>query len=67
MEGYEKNILWIFFTAVKQYRLNWGKIYQTTIRANLYSSIRDSLCKGDTDPSHVSENILLPATLHIIL
>ncbi|KAK1358071.1 hypothetical protein POM88_051327 [Heracleum sosnowskyi] len=35
------------FTAVEQYRLDWVKTHQTTIRADLYSSIRDSLRKDD--------------------
>ncbi|XP_074375072.1 uncharacterized protein LOC141716794 isoform X1 [Apium graveolens] len=50
------------FTAVEQYRLDWVRTHQTTIRTDLYSSIRDSLRKGDTDTSHVGKNIILPAT-----
>lgn len=50
------------FTAIEQYRLDWVKGHLNTIRVDLYNSIRDSLRKGDTNPSHIGKKIVLPAT-----
>lgn len=50
------------FTAVEQYRLDWVKTHQKTIRSDLYKSIRDSLRKGDSNPSCIGKNVILPAT-----
>ncbi|XP_074346767.1 uncharacterized protein LOC141685573 [Apium graveolens] len=50
------------FTAVEQYRLEWIKRNQKTIRSDLYNSIRDSLRKGDSDTKCQGKNIILPAT-----
>lgn len=49
------------FTAVEQYCLNWVKGHQKTIRADLYKSIHDNLCKDDSNPSAVGQNVILPA------
>lgn len=50
------------FTAVEQYRLDWIKRNQKTIRSDLYNSIRDSIRKGDTNPTCQGKNVILPAT-----
>lgn len=50
------------FTAVEQYRLDWVKNNQKTIRADLYNSIRDSIRKGDSNPTCLGKKIILPAT-----
>lgn len=50
------------FTAIEQYRLDWVKGHQNTIRADLYNSIRDNLRKGDTNPNHTGKKVILPAT-----
>ena len=39
------------FTAIEQYRLDWISGNQTTIRSDLYTSVRDAVRKGDNDPS----------------
>ncbi|XP_074365247.1 uncharacterized protein LOC141706372 [Apium graveolens] len=46
----------------EQYRLDWIRNHQSTIRSDLYTSIRDSLTKGDTNPGNIGKNIILPAT-----
>ena len=50
------------FAAVEQYRLDWIRNHQSTIRSDLYRSIRDSLNKGDTNPANLGKKIILPAT-----
>ncbi|XP_074377930.1 uncharacterized protein LOC141719449 [Apium graveolens] len=50
------------FAAVEQYRLDWIRNHQSTIRSDLYRSIRDSLTKGDTNPGNIGKNVILPAT-----
>ncbi|XP_074351680.1 uncharacterized protein LOC141690817 [Apium graveolens] len=50
------------FSAVEQYRLDWIRNHQSTIRSDLYRSIRDSLTKGDTNPENIGKNVILPAT-----
>ncbi|XP_074358951.1 uncharacterized protein LOC141698198 [Apium graveolens] len=50
------------FTAVEQYMLDWISRNQTTIRSDLYSSIRDALRRGDNDPDHVGKCIILSAS-----
>lgn len=50
------------FAAVEQYRLDWIKKHQHIIRSDLYKSIRDSIAKGDMDPSKKGQNVILPAT-----
>lgn len=50
------------FAAVEQYRLDWIRGHQNVIRSDLYRSIRDSISKGDTNPSTKGKNVILPAT-----
>ncbi|XP_074356265.1 uncharacterized protein LOC141695964 [Apium graveolens] len=50
------------FAAVEQYRLDWTRAHQNIIRSDLYKSIRDSISKGDTNPSTKGKNVILPAT-----
>ncbi|XP_074352599.1 uncharacterized protein LOC141691739 [Apium graveolens] len=50
------------FAAVEQYRLDWIRNHQSTIRSDLYRSIRDSLTKGDTNPGNIGKNVILPVT-----
>ncbi|XP_074351884.1 uncharacterized protein LOC141691036 [Apium graveolens] len=50
------------FTAIEQYRLDWVSLHQTTIRVDLYISVRDALSKGDHDPMHVGKAVILPAS-----
>ncbi|XP_074358786.1 uncharacterized protein LOC141698074 [Apium graveolens] len=49
------------FASIEQYRLEWISTHQTTIRADLYNSVRDALSKGDHDPMHVGKAVTLPA------
>ncbi|XP_074361289.1 uncharacterized protein LOC141701557 [Apium graveolens] len=48
------------FCAIEQYRLDWVTTHQTTIRSDLYTSIRDSLRKGNHDPNYVWKAVVLP-------
>ncbi|XP_074327314.1 uncharacterized protein LOC141665237 [Apium graveolens] len=48
------------FSAVEQYRLDWIRAHQNIIRSDLYKSIRDSVSKGDTNPSTKGKNVILP-------
>ncbi|XP_074347204.1 uncharacterized protein LOC141686038 [Apium graveolens] len=41
------------FTAIEQYRLDWIRDHQTTIRSDLYHNIRDAIQKGDRNPSNI--------------
>lgn len=50
------------FAAIEQYRLDWVSNHQTTIRADLYHSVRDALRKGDHDPTHIGKAVILPAS-----
>lgn len=50
------------FTAMEQYRLDWISLNQTTIRSDLYTSVRDAVRMGDNDPSHVGKCVILPAS-----
>ena len=50
------------FTAMEQYRLDWISRNQTTIRSDLYTSVRDAVRRGDNDPSHVGKCVILPAS-----
>ncbi|WOG92304.1 hypothetical protein DCAR_0311567 [Daucus carota subsp. sativus] len=50
------------FTAMEQYRLDWISRNQTTIRSDLYNSVRDAVRRGDNDPSHVGKCVILPAS-----
>ena len=50
------------FATIEQYRLDWVSTHQTTIRADLYNSVRDALSKGDHDPMHVGKAVILPAS-----
>ncbi|XP_074369738.1 uncharacterized protein LOC141711229 [Apium graveolens] len=48
------------FASIEQYRLDWVSAHQTTIRADLYNYVRDSLSKGDHDPMLVGKAVILP-------
>ncbi|XP_074351335.1 uncharacterized protein LOC141690430 [Apium graveolens] len=50
------------FYAIEQYRLDWVTTHQTTIRSDLYTSIRDALRKGDHDPNYVGKAVVLAAS-----
>lgn len=50
------------FTAMEQYRLDWISRNQTTIRSDLYTSVRDVVRRGDNDPSHLGKCVILPAS-----
>ncbi|XP_074336915.1 uncharacterized protein LOC141674090 [Apium graveolens] len=41
------------FTTIEQYRLDWIRDHQTTIRFDLYHNIRDTMQQGDVNPSNV--------------
>ncbi|XP_074336931.1 uncharacterized protein LOC141674105 [Apium graveolens] len=51
------------FTVIEQYILDWIRDHQTTIRSNLYHNIRDTMQKGDRNPSNIGKAIILPASL----
>ncbi|XP_074346691.1 uncharacterized protein LOC141685496 [Apium graveolens] len=50
------------FTAIEQYRLDWIRGHQTTIRSDMYHNIRDALNKGDSNPENVGKATILPAS-----
>ncbi|XP_074352540.1 uncharacterized protein LOC141691675 [Apium graveolens] len=50
------------FTAIEQYRLDWIRGHQTTIRSDMYHNIRDALNKGDSNPENVRKATILPAS-----
>ncbi|XP_074373634.1 uncharacterized protein LOC141713983 [Apium graveolens] len=50
------------FTAMEQYKLDWIRDNQTTIRSDLYQNIRDALQKGDSNPENVGKARILPAS-----
>ncbi|XP_074341801.1 uncharacterized protein LOC141679192 [Apium graveolens] len=50
------------FTAIEQYKLDWIRDHQTTIRSDLYHNIRDAIQKGDRNPSNIGKAIILPAS-----
>ncbi|XP_074323776.1 uncharacterized protein LOC141660687 [Apium graveolens] len=50
------------FTVIEQYRLDWIRDHQTTIRYDLYHNIRDAMQKGDRNPSNIGKAIILPAS-----
>ncbi|KAL8134562.1 hypothetical protein AgCh_009544 [Apium graveolens] len=50
------------FTAMEQYKLEWIRDNQTTIRSDLYHNIQDALQKGDSNPENVGKAIILPAS-----
>ncbi|XP_017221469.2 uncharacterized protein LOC108198216 [Daucus carota subsp. sativus] len=50
------------FTAMEQYRLDWISRNQTTIRSDLYNSVRDAVRRGDNDPNQVGKCVVLPAS-----
>ncbi|XP_074377243.1 uncharacterized protein LOC141718757 [Apium graveolens] len=50
------------FTAMEQYRLDWIRDNQKTIRSYLYHNIRDALQKGDSNPENVGKATILPAS-----
>ncbi|WOH11486.1 hypothetical protein DCAR_0830973 [Daucus carota subsp. sativus] len=47
---------------MEQYRLDWISRNQTTIRSDLYTSVRDAVRRGDNDPAHVGKCVILPAS-----
>ncbi|XP_074352322.1 uncharacterized protein LOC141691481 [Apium graveolens] len=49
------------FTAIEQYRLDWIRDHQTTIRSDLYHNIREAMQKGDRNPSNTGKAIILPS------
>ncbi|XP_063949104.1 uncharacterized protein LOC108203411 isoform X2 [Daucus carota subsp. sativus] len=50
------------FTPIEQYRLDQISRNQTTIRSDLYNSVRDAVRRGENDPSHVAKCVILPAS-----
>ncbi|KAL8148823.1 hypothetical protein AgCh_005989 [Apium graveolens] len=50
------------FTAIEQYRLDWIRGHQTTIRSDMYHNIRDALNKGDSNPENIGKATILPAS-----
>ncbi|XP_074351562.1 uncharacterized protein LOC141690685 [Apium graveolens] len=50
------------FTAIEQYRLDWIRDHQITIRSDLYHNIRDAMQKGDKNPSNIGKSIILTAS-----
>ncbi|XP_074336935.1 uncharacterized protein LOC141674109 [Apium graveolens] len=47
---------------MEQYRLDWIRDNQTTIRSDLYHNIRDALQKGDNNPENIDKATILPAS-----
>ncbi|XP_074370672.1 uncharacterized protein LOC141711871 [Apium graveolens] len=50
------------FTAIEQYRRDWIRGHQTTIRSDMYHNIRDAPNKGDNNPENIGKATILPAS-----
>lgn len=50
------------FAAIEQERLYYIRTHQTQLRTELYETIRDAVCRGDTDANGVGKGIILPAS-----
>lgn len=50
------------YCKIETERLQWFKREQKTLRADSYTSLRDSLLASDGDPRQVGQRIVLPAT-----
>ena len=49
-------------TCVEQWRLNWYRMHQGTLRTELYSGLQDAIDNGDTRTDQVGKRIILPSS-----
>jgi hypothetical protein len=49
-------------TCIEQWRLNWYKTHQGTLRTELYSGLQDAIDNGDTRSDQVGKTIILPSS-----
>jgi hypothetical protein len=49
-------------TCIEQWRLNWYKMHQGTLRMELYSGLQDAMDNGDTRSDQVGKRIILPSS-----
>eukprot|EP01022_Parablepharisma_sp_SALTPOND_P030442 TRINITY_DN7629_c1_g2_i1.p1 TRINITY_DN7629_c1_g2~~TRINITY_DN7629_c1_g2_i1.p1 ORF type:complete len:1733 (+),score=72.80 TRINITY_DN7629_c1_g2_i1:935-6133(+) len=50
------------YAKIDQYRLNWHRGNQKTLRSDLYRGIQDAIHNGDTDFSRLGRRVILPST-----
>ena len=50
------------FVKAEQQRLQWFRLNQAEIRADLYHNLQDALLAGDVDPASLGTRTILPAT-----
>jgi hypothetical protein len=48
--------------CIEQWRLNWYKTHQGTLRTELYSGLQDAIDNGDTRSDQVGKTIILPSS-----
>ena len=49
--------------CILQYRLDWIKTHQGTLRTELYAGLQDAIERGDTRADQVGKRIILPSTI----
>ncbi|KAJ1288125.1 hypothetical protein BS78_02G065900 [Paspalum vaginatum] len=48
--------------CIEQWRLNWYRMHQGTLRTELYSGLQDAMDNGDTRTDQVGKKIILPSS-----
>jgi len=48
--------------SIEQWRLNWYRMHQGTLRTELYSGLQDAIDNGDTRTDQVGKRIILPSS-----
>ncbi|WVZ49780.1 hypothetical protein U9M48_001109 [Paspalum notatum var. saurae] len=48
--------------SIEQWRLNWYRMHQGTLRTELYSGLQDALDNGDTRTDQIGKIIILPSS-----
>ncbi|WVZ88359.1 hypothetical protein U9M48_034889 [Paspalum notatum var. saurae] len=48
--------------SIEQWRLNWYRMHQGTLRTELYSGLQDALDNGDTRTDQIGKRIILPSS-----
>ncbi|KAM0880860.1 hypothetical protein ACQ4PT_033300 [Festuca glaucescens] len=49
-------------TCIEQWRLNWYRMHQGSLRTELYSGLQDAIDNGDTRSDHIGKTIILPSS-----
>jgi hypothetical protein len=48
--------------SIEQWRLNWYRMHQGTLRTELYSGLQDAIDNGDTRTEQIGKRIILPSS-----